>query len=296
MNANFKGIYPVVLTIFKDNGDIDYDSVKKHVDYLIESKVHGLCLMGATGEYLSVSDEEYGEYIQLMIDYVNNRVPVVVGATRERTEDVVKLIKQAKRSGAKAAMVLPPYYSHPSQLEIFQHFKFITENTDLPIIIYNNPGSAGVNIERETYDKLLQELKNIVMIKESTGDIKELTYLLIKNLKDVSIFCGCDNMSFESLLVGAAGWISMLGNIAPKNCVKLFELIEQGSVEKALELYKNLLPALDILENYGKPVQTLKYILNRKDMQGGYVRRPRMELSGEDKKYIDERIDLNFMY
>ncbi len=294
MENNFRGIYPVVVTNFKENGEIDYESIKKHVDYLIESNVHGLCLMGATGEYLSVSDEEYVGYLSHMIDYVNNRLPVIVGATRERTEDAVKLIKYAKNSGAKAAMILPPYYSHPSQGEIFEHYKYITENTDLPIIIYNNPGSAGVNIERDTYDKIL-ELKNIVMVKESTGDIKELTYLLLKKLDNISIFCGCDNMSFESLLVGAVGWVSMLANIAPKNCVKMFELIEDGRAKEALELYEKLLPALNILENYGKPVQTLKYILNKKGINGGFVRRPRMELSDHDKNYIDEEIDLNAM-
>lgn len=284
--SKFYGVYAVVVTPFKKDSSFDFDNAKKNLDYLIKSGVHGVCIMGATSEYLSVTNNEYIEYINEIIPYINNRVPVGIGAARERPEEVIELIKAGKQSGAEIAMVLPPYYYHASQDEIYDYFEYITNNVDLPIMVYNNPHSAGINIEHTTM-KRIQNLKNINAVKESTGDIHNTTELIIESRKDLSIFCGCDNLAFEAFCVGANGWISMLANIAPKNCVELFKLVkEDKNYEKAFELYKKMLPCLNLLENYGKPTQILKYLLTHKGYNGGFVRKPRVELTEDEKAYI----------
>lgn len=296
MKKEFKGIYAVAVTPFKEDGSFNLEQGKKNIDKLIESGVHGICILGATGEYLSVTNEEHKYYVREIAKHINGRVSTAVGVTRERTDEVVDLIKNAKECGVDAAMVLPPYYCHPSQEEIYEHFKYIMESVDFPIIIYNNPGSAGVDIDDCTFDKLIK-LKNTSIIKESTGDIKKLTKVMISAPKDISIFCGCDNMAYESFAVGANGWISMLANLAPKRCVELFNTIHiDKNYEKGLAIYKELLPTLNLLESFDKPVQAIKYILSKQGLDGGFVRRPRMELTAEEKSYIDETIDVSKLY
>jgi 4-hydroxy-tetrahydrodipicolinate synthase len=294
-NEKIRGIYPVAVTPFKEDGSFDVESAKSNVDHLIDSGIKGICILGATGEYMSVTNEEHKKYVEEIVPYISNRVSVIVGVTRERPEEVIELVKNAKKYGASAAMVLPPYYCHPGQDEIFEHFKYINDNVDLPIIVYNNPGSAGVEIEAETYDRILR-LPNAQIVKESTGDMKVFTRLMLKE-KDIVLLCGCDNMAYEYFKVGAVGWISMAANIAPKKCKAMFDLIESGEDDgRAKELYRDILPLLNILESVSYPVQAIKYLLNKKGLNGGYVRKPRIELNQEQKYYLDSNVEIDKLY
>lgn len=288
MIKNLAGVFPVAVTPFTKEGKFDFDAAKKHLDWLIDSGVHGLCILGATGEYLSISNEEHKEYVREIVPYVADRVPVIVGVTRERPDEVIDLMRNAQKYGASAAMVLSPYYCHPNQEEIYENYRYITENCDLPIMIYNNPGSASVDINHDTLKKLFQ-LKNAVLMKESTGDIKRTTEAVLMAPSNINVFCGCDALAMESFLVGTKGWISMMANVAPKDCIALYEAAAiEHDIPKAKEIYKKLLPGLYILEEYGKSPQILKYILKKeKGLNMGYCRRPRMELTDEDKAYID---------
>lgn len=288
----FKGVYAVAVTPFDKDGKFDSEAMKKNIDFLIKSGVHGICVLGATGEYLSVTTEEYKEILETMIKYINKRVSVAVGATRERSEDVVELINIAEKAGAEVAMALPPYYCHPTQEEIVEHYRYIIDNTNLPIIVYNNPGSAGVEIEEDTFVKILK-LPRIGIVKDSTADIRQQTKLQIMADDNVSIFCGCDNLAYEAFMLGADGWISMLANVAPKNCVELYNLAKEGKREEAFELYQKIIPALNLLEEFGKPTQILKHLLDVKGLNGGYSRRPRRELSVEEKEYITKESNIS---
>lgn len=292
MNKDFKGVYAVAVTPFNEDGTFNYQAAKENLDWLISNGVHGICVLGATGEYISITNEEHKEYIREVVPYICNRTSVFVGVTRERPEEVIELIENAKNCGAHAAMVLPPFYCHPSQDEIFSHYKYIMEKVDFPIIIYNNPGSAGVEIEADTFDKILK-LKNSQIVKESTGDIRKLTQVMFQASENTSVFCGCDNMAYESFVVGANGWISMLANIAPRDCVDLFNSVyEEKDFAKGKEIYKRILPSLNILESFPKPVQALKYGLTLKGLNGGSVRKPRLPLTEEEISYIEK--EMNF--
>lgn len=288
MNNEFEGVYAVAVTPFHKDGSFNYDAAKKNLDRLIDSGIPGIVIMGATGEYMSVSDSEHKEYISEIVPYICSRVKVIVGATREQADDTISLINHASRCGAHAAMVLTPPYCHPAQDEIVENYKYIIEHTAIPLVLYNNPGSCGVDIEQKTYEKLFQ-LCGFRIVKESTGSIHKLTQVLSKAPEDISVFCGCDNIAYESFAAGANGWISMLANIAPEMCMELFELTyKRHQLEKARKLYQTLLPVLDFLESSPKPIQTLKYILNKNYGTGGYVRRPHMELSDDEKYCIDQ--------
>ena len=151
MNKQFQGIYAVVVTPFHEDGTFDVESAKKNLDWLIEQGVQGVCILGATGEYQSITDEEHMAYVKEIVPYVKDRVSVIVGASRERPEDVVKLVNNIKECGAHAAMVLPSFYCHPAQDEIVEHYRYIEEQTQFPIVAYNNPGSAGIEIGQDAF-------------------------------------------------------------------------------------------------------------------------------------------------
>lgn len=288
MNTQFQGIYAVVVTPFHEDGTFDFESAKKNLDWLIGQGVQGVCILGATGEYQSISDEEHMEYVREIVPYVKDRVSVIVGASRERPEDVVKLVNNIKECGAHAAMVLPSFYCHPSQDEIVEHYRYIEEQTKFPIVAYNNPGSAGIEIGQEAFREIMA-LPYTAIVKESSGSMQKLTEVLNDAPEKVSVFCGCDNLAYESFADGACGWICMLANVAPKQCVELYEAVYvEENLKKGKEIYKEILPALNVLESFPKPVQALKYGLSQKGLNGGYVRRPRMELNEEEKANLTE--------
>lgn len=288
MNKQFQGIYAVVVTPFYEDGTFDVESAKKNLDWLIEQGVQGVCILGATGEYQSISDEEHMAYVKEIVPYVKDRVSVIVGASRERPEDVVKLVNNIKECGAHAAMVLPSFYCHPAQDEIVEHYRYIEEQTQFPIVAYNNPGSAGIEIGQDAFRQIMA-LPYTAIVKESSGSMQKLTEVLIDAPEKVSVFCGCDNLAYESFADGACGWICMLANVAPKQCVDLYQAVYvEENLKKGKEIYKEILPALNVLESFPKPVQALKYGLSKKGLNGGYVRRPRMELNEEEKAYLSE--------
>lgn len=297
MNKEFVGVYPVSITPFKENGEFDFDAAKKHLDYLIESGVHGICVWGATGEYQSVTLAEHKAYVQEIVPYIKERVPVIVGCTREMPAEAADLARNAFACGASAAMILPTYYCHPCQEEIYEYYKYIADHVDGgKIMIYNNPASAGVEIGKEVYERLMQ-LEQVCVVKESSGNIRKLTEVLNDSTSHVSVFCGWDNMAYESFVCGAVGWISMLANLAPKQCAALFESVYiEKDDEKARKIYREILPCLTALESVEKPVQAIKYVLDRKGHVGGYCRRPRIALTESEKRQVEELFNLNVLY
>ena len=292
----FKGIFVVTTTPFDRNGNFLFDASKDNLDYLISKGVHGLCIMGATGEYLNVTMDEHKTYIEAMMKHVAGRVPVIIGATRERPDDVIELVKHAKANGVSAAMVLSPYYSNPSQEEIYEHYKYINDSVDFPIMVYNNPGSAGVDIDDDNIAEI-SKLPNMKIIKESTGDIKRLTTIAMNMSDNIIPFCGCENIAYESFVMGAKGWICMLGNVAPGMCVDLYSsVVEEKDFAMGYEIYRKMLPFLNFLENFHKGSQTLKYISEKQGRIGGFSRRPKCELTEDEKRFIEESLDLKVLY
>ena len=297
MNKDFIGVYPVSVTPFKENGSFDLPAAKQHLDRLIEAGVHGICVWGATGEYQSISLEEHKAYVKEIVPYIKDRVPVIVGCTREMPDEAASLARNAFACGASAVMILPTYYCHPCQEEIYEYYKYIADHVDGgSIMVYNNPSSAGVEIGREAFQKLMA-LDQVCVVKESSGNIRKLTEVLNDASDHVSVFCGWDNMAYESFACGAVGWISMLANLAPRQCVNLFEAVyTENDHEKARRIYREILPALTALETVNKPVQAIKYVLDLKGYIGGYSRRPRRPLTESEKQEVRELFDLDVLY
>lgn len=281
------GIITVTVTPFNNDGSIDYATAAKHLNWLIESGVHGLLPLGATGEFAALSIEERKKYAEFVMKEVNGRVPVMIGAVSQNVDTSIEISRHAAEIGAQAVMILPPPGLHTSQDEIYAFYKHISENVTLPVMVYNNPGSAGVNITHENMERIAT-LPHMKYLKESTGDIMRLTAAVDSLSGDLQVFCGCESLAYESFVMGAKGWICVFGNIAPAMSVELFDKITvKGDLAGARELYRKMLPLLHLTEDTGELWQIIKYVLKAKGMGNGVLRRPRLPISAETKAAVD---------
>lgn len=282
----------VSVTPFKQNGEVDYEGLRANVDWYIEQGVHGVLPLGSTGEFASLEDDEKKRVAETVVDQVNGRVPTIIGATAETTEKAIEYTKHAKEIGAAGVMILPSYYCKPSQEEMYVHFKRIAEAVDIPIVIYNNPWSSGVDMQAETVARLAEH-PNLRYIKECTADIKRLREIRILTNDRMLIYCGWEDLAYESFFMGAQGWVSVIGNIAPRLAVELYTLVAlKKDYVNGWELYKKMLPMLKHLEYSGKLQQTLKYSMDKMGLHGGVVRSPKLPLTADDRVKVDGMLEL----
>ena len=281
------GIIAVTVTPFLADGGIDYTTAAKHLNWLIDSGVHGLLPLGATGEFAALSLEERKAYAEFCIKEVKGRVPVMIGAVSQNMESTLEVCPHAASIGADAVMVLPAPGMHLSQDEIYAYYKHVSENVTLPVMVYNNPGSAGVDIAPETMERIAT-LPHMEYLKESTGDITRLTLMVDTLEKELVILCGSENLAYESFVMGAKGWICVLANVAPAQAVELFDLItKKGDLAGARTLYRKLLPLLQLTESTGELWQITKYVLQKQGMGNGVLRAPRLPISAATKAAVD---------
>jgi len=284
------GVYVVLVTPFTKDGDVDYDGLRKNVRWLAGQGVHGVIPLGSTGEFASLDDDQKERITQTVIAAAGGKIPVVVGSSAETTEKAIYYAKRAKDLGAAGALVLPPWYYTPDPEEIVHHYTRISEAVDLPIIIYNNPFTSKVDIEPPTVARLA-ELPNIVAIKESSGNMRRIAEIRTLTNDGIGIFCGWEDMAYESFVMGAQGWVCVIGNVVPRMAVDLFELITvKNDLAAAWELYKKMLPFLRYLEYAGKTQKALKYALDKMGLAGGYCSSPKLPLSDADKAEVDQLI------
>ena len=169
----FKGVYPVIITPMKENFEINYEGLKENVNYFIKQKVSGLVINGSTGEFVSLTEKEKEEIIKTVISTVNGAFPIIVGTASEYTNDAIRLTQSAENLGADGVLVINSYYAHPTDEEVYHQFKDIADSTSLPIMIYNNPFTTGIDIGQDTLIDLGNNVRNITHLKESSGSIQK---------------------------------------------------------------------------------------------------------------------------
>jgi 4-hydroxy-tetrahydrodipicolinate synthase len=278
----------VMITPLKNDGSVDYEGFKRNIDWQIGQGIHGLIALGSTGEFAALEDDEKKCIAEFAMKTVGGRVPVIIGTTAETTEKTIQYSQHARDIGAAGVMVLPSYYCKPDQEEMFTHFARVADAVDMPVMIYNNPWSSGVDMQADTVARLARHNPNLAYIKESTADMRRIRDIIVECGDDITAFCGWEDLAFESFVVGAKGWVCVIGNIAPAHSVKLFDLVtSKKDYGAAWELYKTMLPMLRYLEYSGKLQQTLKYSLDRMGLAGGPVKSPRLPLGDESKKQVD---------
>ncbi len=281
----FKGSAVAIVSPMNPDGSLDFDSLKNLIDFHFINKTDAIVIVGTSGESPTLSFEEHIQLIKFTVDYVNKKIPVIAGTGANSTLEAVYLTKEAKRVGADAALIVVPYYNKPPQEGLYQHFKMINDSVDIPQILYNVPSRTAVDLSDETVIRL-SRLKNIVGIKDATGDINRLKNIINKVEKDFYLFSGDDLTSYEFLKFGGHGVISVTANIEPLKIHQICMLISDKKFEEAKKIeigiqhfHKNL-----FVEANPIPV---KWVLNKKGLIKNGIRLPLVELN-EKYHYLFE--------
>jgi len=282
-----KGTFVVIVTPFDKNQNINFKALEENIEWYIEKGAHGLIPLGSTGEMASLTEKERYEIAEFVVKVIDNRLPVCICTTAETTAKTIEYTQHAEKIGADAVLILPPYYYNPIQEEIIYHYETIADNVHIPIMIYNNPGASGVDIQLETVLKLAEK-ENIKYIKESTGDIIRLREIERLSHGNIITFCGCEELVFESFFLGAQGWVSVISNALPELSSAIYEeTVINKNYKRAQEIYNVILPLCIELEESGKLVQIVKHCMDKRGVNGGHCRFPRLPLSKEYANKID---------
>lgn len=243
-----QGVWTALITPFQTDGSIDFESFDKLIDKQIEANVTGIVISGTTGESPTIEDDEFVELIKRAKDRVADKCLIMAGTGTNNTKKSIIKTKLAEEAGADMAIIVNPYYNKPTQKGLYLHFKAIAESTKLPIILYNIKGRTGVNLETDTLIKLSNEVKNIVGVKEASGDLKQIENVCIKRPKDFVVLSGDDNITFEIIKnYGADGVISVTSNILPEEMVKMVNLVLENKADEGELINTKLTPLFKIL-------------------------------------------------
>jgi len=264
MLQQFKGTGIALVTPFKKDGSVDFASLEKVINHVIKGKVEFVVSLGTTGEPATMTKEEKKQVLNFTVDVVKKRVPVVAGFGGNNTASVIEDIKQADTKNIATILSASPYYNKPTQEGIYQHYKAIAGATTLPVILYNVPGRTASNMAADTTLRLAKDVKNIIGIKEASGDFMQCMQLAKYRPKDFLLISGDDAFTLPLISVGFDGVISVVGNALPKPFSEMVRLGLKGDYPKAQKLHNSLLDIIKNLFVEGNPagVKTALNILN----------------------------------
>ena len=279
----FKGSIPAVITPFIDD-EVDYDSLDKILNFLIDNGSHGLVPCGTTGESPTLSHEEHKKIIEETIRIADKRVPVIAGTGSNNTLEAVEYTLHAEKSGADAALIVTPYYNKPTQSGLYEHFKTIADRTNIPIIIYNIPGRSIVDMTIETMIEL-SKINKIIGVKDATNDLFRPLLTRKKMQNDFCYLSGEDGTSLAYLAQGGHGCISVTANVAPKLCSEMHTAWQNGNISKAQEINLKLSSLHNALfiESSPGPVKYAASLLGLCNMN---TRLPLSEINDNTKKIV----------
>jgi 4-hydroxy-tetrahydrodipicolinate synthase len=247
VKQRLRGSIAPVITPFDSEGNIDFETMKKLINWQIESGSHGISVTGTSGEPSSLTLEERKKVIETAKNTINGRVPFVPATGSTNHAETLELTKFAQEIGADAAMVIVPYYNRPSQHALYKHFKAIADAVDIPIIIYNIPGRTAVNLEVRTMARLVEDCPNIIGAKESNKDFEHVNRVLLYCGRDFLLFSGIELLCYPMLAIGGAGSISATANVVPEKVAQMHNAWFEGDVKRAQELHFELMELNDVL-------------------------------------------------
>lgn len=292
MELKIKGIIPPMITPFDQDEKVDRKALKKMTNYLINAGVHGVFPLGSTGEGYGLSIEEKKEVIETVLEATGKRVPVYAGTGAITTKESVQLTEMASKIGVDALSVVTPYFINPNQEELYEHYKAIAASTDLPIILYNNPGRTGVSISVDLIVRLSQ-IHNIVGIKDSSGDMGQAAEIIRRTKGNFAVLAGRDTLIYGFLAYGAHGSVAATANIVPELVVTIYELYQKGEHQAALEAQFKLAPLRHAFSLGSFPV-IMKEALKLRGIDMGNTLKPIQPLTAEARerlKMILEEMD-----
>jgi len=243
----FTGVYPFLVTPFTDHDEVDAQRLKSHIDDLVTNgKVHGVTALGSTGEFALMSESERQLVAEVTVDGARKRVPAVIHTAAIATKVAVALSKHAQRVGADAIIVNPQSYWLPTEDELFGHYAAIARAVDIPVMVYNNPGTTKIDMSPKFIARLNKEFPHFVSVKESSGDIRRVQNILQLTEGRMSVSIGHQSLGLAAFAVGATGWTTGIANTIPNLCVEVFEqVVEKRDLEKGRKAFYRMLPLCD---------------------------------------------------
>ena len=286
------GCITALITPFKANGKLDEMGLEKLVLRQIKSGVHGIVPCGTTGESPTLSYEEHQEVIKIAIDITKRKIPVIAGTGSNSTYEALEMTASAEKAGADATLQVVPYYNKPNQSGLYKHFSNISNNTSLPVILYNIPGRSVVSLKIETINKLALENKNIVGIKEASGDISTTKEIKASCPEDFIILSGEDSLNLSILEEGGSGFISVTSNLIPEECSMLYNSFQKGEDSVAKKINSDIAKLNKLLFIDTNPIP-IKFAMSKLGVCINSLRLPLTTL--DDEKISQLLIELKSM-
>jgi len=286
-----KGTIVAMITPFNSEDEVDQAGMRENINYLIDRDVEGVLAAGTTGESATITHVEQRKMMDILVDEVSGRVKAVAGAGSNSSKESLSLVKYAENAGADAALVITPYYNKPQQHGLYEHYKMLTETTDIPIIVYNVPSRTGTDIDVATIGKVSQ-LDNVIGIKEANPDLDKVSQIQKKleelgNRDDFSIISGNDNLTLPMISMGGTGVISVVANVDPERMSQMVRSALEGDYVNALKLHDELYDLMKVLFIESNPVPA-KEALNMMGRPAGHVRMPLAPLKEESKEELQK--------
>ena len=289
--SKLKGTGVAIVSPFKKSGALDFDAYEKVMNHIIQGGCEFIVVLGTTGESPTISKQEKKELIQFSVEKNAGRVPLVAGIGGNNTAEVIAAVQDTSFKGVDAILSVCPYYNRPQQEGIFRHFKAVSEESPVPVILYTVPGRTGSNISALTTLRLARECNNIIGIKEASGSIDQIGQVLRNRPKDFLVLSGDDALTLSLLALGADGVISVVANVFPKEFSDMVRFGLKGDFAKAREIHFRLLNFINSLFADGSPAG-VKAALEIKKLAGNFLRLPLVPVNNSTYKLIQQLIKL----
>ena len=287
--VNIRGCITALVTPFNSLGKVDEKNLKKLIKRQIDNGVHGLVPCGTTGESPTLSHKEHIKVIEITVKEVKKRIPVIAGTGSNSTQEAIELTKKAESLGADASLQVVPYYNKPTQRGLYNHFNSIASNTKLPIILYNIPGRSVISLDSKTIQELQKKNKNIIGIKEASGDLKKIIEIKKKCTEKFLILSGEDNLNLDILKNGGNGFISVTSNLYPHYCSQMYNFYMSNNIKKSNQINSYLKKINKLLFVETNPIP-IKYALAKNNLIKNELRLPLTQLDPKYYKKINEEI------
>lgn len=260
----FKGSMVALVTPFTKKNEIDEDALVRLVEFHVKSGTDALVPCGTTGESATLDYKEHERVIDICVRAAKKRIPVIAGTGSNSTEEAIEISACAKQSGVDGLLLVSPYYNRPTQKGLYLHFKEIADKVKLPIILYNIASRTGVNIEPETFLRLVQSCKNIVGVKEASGSLDQMSRIMALCGKRLTVVSGDDSLTLPLMSIGGEGIISVVANIIPRDVKALVVAFNKGRLDEARRLHYKMLPLIKaaFIETNPIPVKTAMGLMN----------------------------------
>lgn len=271
---DLKGVIPPIITPVDAEENVDEEGLRNVIDHVIDGGVHGIFVLGSNGEFYALDFENQKRAVEITVNHVKGRVPVYAGTSAITTKECIKLAKMAEEAGADALTVLTPMFIQPNEKELYNHFEAIAQSTNLPMLLYNNPGKTTNNISVSLLEKLAR-IDNIIGIKNTSFDFPQtIEYIRVtKDIQNFKVLSGSDYLIYGTLAYGGAGCVAGTANVAPRLVVDIYEKYMAGDYEGAMEAQYKLIPLRNTY-NYGSFPVVMKDCLNLMGLKVGHPVKP----------------------